>query len=124
MRKCISLLAIIFLLFPAVTFSQQVGTANRIVNEVKGKLDNSTRQLNKTDPVYTSETITAGQDSHGEILLNDDSRIIVGPGSSISLDEFLIAGSGIRSGSIKIAKGAFRFLSARSKKVFSKSKQR
>ncbi len=117
MKKITTVMATLCLLVPASAYSQQVGKTVKVVNIVSGDHNNSVRQLAKTDPVYANENITAGPDSHGEIKLNDNSRIIVGPGSSISLDDFVIADTGIKSGAINIAKGAFRFISGRPKKA-------
>ncbi len=104
------------LLMSSPAFSQEVGKATRIVNSVSGKYGNIKRKLATNDTVFSSEKISASPDSHGEIRLNDNSRIIVGAGSEISLDDFLVSDNGFASGTLNVAKGAFRFLSGKSAK--------
>ena len=86
-----------------------------LVNRVTGNIKDNVRNLANNDPVYGLERISADAQSHGEIILNDDSRILVGPGAEISLDEFILADSGIQSATVNVLKGAFRFISGKSK---------
>ena len=115
-------LAAIVLLLPDFALSQstkknpRVGKTAGIVNLVIGDNLNELRQLSIDDPVYALERISAEPDSHGEILLDDNSRIVVGPGAEISLDDFVVAENGIQSGTLNILKCAFRFVSGNSPK--------
>ena len=109
-------LSILFFAFTIPVYAQEVGKTARIVNTVHGNHNNIARKLTNNDPVFSSEKINAKLNSHGEIRLNDNSRIIVGPGSEISLDDFVVSGGGIVSGTLNVAKGAFRFLSGNSRK--------
>lgn len=93
-----------------------VGKASRVVNQVEALKEEATRPLSQEDSVYSLERISAGLDSHGEILLNDDTHILVGPGAEVSLDDFVISDSGIQSATINVLKGAFRFVSGNSPK--------
>ncbi|MCP4071970.1 MAG: hypothetical protein GY742_09560 [Hyphomicrobiales bacterium] len=92
----------------------QVGKTSIVVNKVTANNRDNARQLSTNDPVYSLERITAGLDSHGEILLNDDTHILVGPGADVSLDDFVISDKGITSATINVLKGAFRFVSGKS----------
>ncbi len=94
--------------------AEEVGQSVRIKNLVNASLNN--RRLAPRDPVFASERIDAGTDSHGEIRLSDNSKVIVGENSSISLDDFVTGTRGFSSGSIKVAKGAFRFITGNSPK--------
>ena len=94
----------------------QVGKTSKVFNLVIGDNLNVLRELNKNDPVYALERISAEPDSHGEILLNDNSHIVVGPGAEIFLDDFVIGKSGIKSATVNVVKGAFRFVSGSSPK--------
>lgn len=94
----------------------QVGKTAGVINFVIGDNLDKLRQLKVDDPVYALERISAELESHGEILLDDDSRIVVGPGAEISLDDFVVADNGIQSGTLNILKGAFRFISGNSPK--------
>lgn len=94
----------------------QVGKAASVVNFVIGDNLSKLRQLSAEDPVFALERISAELDSHGEILLNDNTKIVVGPGAEISLDDFVVAGNNIQSGTISVLKGAFRFISGEAPK--------
>ncbi len=98
----------------ASTQRETVGKANQIRNSVTASLD--ARKLAISDPVYGSEIISASERSHGEIILNDNSKVIVGENSEISLDDFVIGDAGFESATLNVAKGAFRFISGNSPK--------
>lgn len=97
-----------------VQAADEVGQSVRIKNRVNASLGN--RNLKPRDPVFASEQIRAGDASHGEILLNDRSKVLVGENSVISLDDFITGSRGFSSGTIKVAKGAFRFITGNSPK--------
>jgi len=88
---------------------QAVGKAAQIKNQVSGSVGK--RSLSVADPVYRAERISAGPASFGEMLLIDDSKVLVGENSEISLDNFVVSGGGIRRATLNVAKGAFRFIS-------------
>ena len=108
---------LIFLPLDSQVFSKnnqqnaQVGKTSNVSNLVIGDNLNVLRELSKNDPVYALERISAEADSHGEILLNDKSHIVVGPGAEIFLDDFVVGNSGIESATVNVLKGAFRFVS-------------
>ena len=113
---CLPLLACLsiatFAFAPQSLAQDRVGEANRIVNSVTGNVGN--RLLAATDPVYRNENVAALANSRGELILSDDSRIIVGENSTITLDGFVVADDSFAKGTISVTKGAFRFISGRS----------
>jgi len=96
--------------------TSKVGEATRIVLSVSGDGAVGSRSLRESDFIYASETISAAVNSHGELILNDNSKIIVGENSTISLDDFVIGETGFKSGTLNIVKGAFRFITGNSAK--------
>ncbi|MCB1386028.1 MAG: FecR domain-containing protein [Nitratireductor sp.] len=94
--------------------AEEVGKSLRIRNIVNASLDN--RRLAARDPVFASEQVSAGANSHGELLLNDNSRVLVGENSIISLDDFVVSGNRFNHATIRVAKGAFRFITGNSAK--------
>lgn len=98
--------------------AQRVGESVVIQNEVSALGGGQqARLLSVSDPVNADETVSAGVDSHGELRLNDDSKVIVGPNSSISLDAFVVSqNNGFAQGTLKVTKGAFRFITGNSAK--------
>lgn len=95
--------------------AESVGEAKTVVNKVTGNSGGSTRPLKSADPVFAAEAISADEQSRGELLLRDGSKVIVGEGSIIHMDDFVVAGDGFAEGTINVAKGAFRFISGGSK---------
>jgi hypothetical protein len=94
--------------------AETVGAAAKIRNTVQASLEN--RNLAVKDPVFASEVVSAAAQSHGEIILNDDSKVIVGENSEIRLDDFVISEGSFQKATINVAKGAFRFISGNSAK--------
>ena len=95
--------------------AEAVGKSVKIVNTVNASIGN--RQLAPADPVFISEQIEAALQSHGEILLNDNSKVIVGENSVVSLDDFVVGAKGFDSGTFNVAKGAFRLVTGNSKRM-------
>lgn len=93
---------------------QAVGKANQIRNTVLASVDE--RKLAVSDPVYGAEVIKAAERSHGELILNDNSNIVVGENSEISLDDFVVSAGGFESATLNVVKGGFRFISGDSAK--------
>jgi hypothetical protein len=118
MIKLLNLCAFLFacILATGASASETVGSAKRIVNVVTGNDSGVKRGLNADDPIFRDERISADGGSSGELILTDGSKIIVGENSSITLDNFAVGEKGFKSGTISVAKGAFRFISGSSPK--------
>lgn len=89
-----------------------IGQSERIVNLVTASLGN--RRLERRDPVYASEQIAASAGSHGEIRLNDDTKVLVGENAVVSLDDFVTGGAGFSAGTVRLTRGALRFITGNS----------
>lgn len=98
----------------AAEAAEEVGKSVRIKNQVVASMGN--RQLAPQDAVFISERISAALNSHGEIRLNDNSKVLVGENSVVSLDDFVVGSRGFESGTFNVAKGAFRLVTGNSKK--------
>ena len=88
-----------------------IGATVRIVNLVTGAYAKDLRHLAKGDSVRQDELIEVGDDGIGEIRLNDDTELALGPGARLRLDQFVydpdISGGAIV---LNLARGAFRFI--------------
>src|SRR5262249_48882573 len=69
------------------------------------------RKLSRGDDVHQDETIEVDPDAEGQLRLQDETKLALGPGSRLVLDKFVYDG-GKKSGSIilNLANGAFRFI--------------
>jgi hypothetical protein len=88
----------------------QIGETLAIVNIVTGNYDEDIRKLNVGDRVRQDEVIEVRADGRGELKLDDDTKLAIGPNSKLKLDKF-VYDSDKNAGEIAVnlTKGAFRW---------------
>jgi hypothetical protein len=88
-----------------------IGSAVTVVNLVTAKLEQDQRELAKGDDVRQQELIEVASDGRSELVLRDKTKLALGPGSRLLLDQFIydpdISGGAIV---LDLARGAFRFI--------------
>ncbi|MGI9403204.1 MAG: FecR family protein, partial [Hyphomicrobium sp.] len=88
-----------------------IGSAVRIVNLVTAEYETDARRLATGDNVRQDELIEVSTNGRGELRLRDDTKLALGPGSQLLLDEFIynpeISGGAIV---LNLVKGTFRFI--------------
>ena len=90
----------------------QVGTVTEVKNTVTGTLASSTRSLSQGLNVFRNERLRARSNSQGTIRLIDQTQLVVGPNSALTLDKFVLGGGNTtRSAVVRMARGVFRFVS-------------
>lgn len=96
----------------------EIGRAETVTNQVTGTLNKSERPLNAGDVVHQTETLETAEDGEGEFVLADDTKLALGPRSSIVLDTFIYDPKKKKDGRIVInaTKGAFRFVTGKAAK--------
>jgi hypothetical protein len=101
----------------AATPTADIGRAELITNDVTGALAEAARKLKTGDRIHQNEVITTAEKSEAELILEDDTRLAVGPNSQIVLDTFIYDPKK-NDGEVVIdaAKGAFRFITGKSAK--------
>ena len=90
--------------------NQVIGTVTLAIGEIK-TLDN--RVLNAGDSIYFNETVIAGDNSKSQIILLDETVMMIGAGTELTIDEFIynpdnLKGkitTSIKQGSIKVLSG-------------------
>ncbi len=89
----------------------RIGDAVAIVNTVFADYERTQRTLAVGDDVRQDETIEVTSDARGELKLDDDTKLALGPGAKLKLDKF-VYDSDKKAGTIVLdfAKGAFRFV--------------
>src|SRR5271170_4687138 len=103
------------LLFGGVEFAwsdEQIGGAHTVINHVEGNLATGNQvPVVQGDNVFLNEAVRSGEDSKANLVLNDNSNVTVGPGSTIKLDDFVYSGPK-RPGTIALnmTKGTLRFI--------------
>ncbi len=88
-----------------------IGAAVTIVNHVTGEYNRNLRNLETGDDVRQEEIIAVADDSLGELMLRDQTKVALGPGARLTLDRF-IYDPNRTTGSIvlNLVKGGFRFI--------------
>jgi len=88
-----------------------VGNANVVVRTVTGTLDTEGRKLALADDVYHNELIETAGDSATEIVFLDQTKLALGPNSSLTLDRVVYDPDPAKSSFVTTAtKGVFRFV--------------
>jgi hypothetical protein len=77
-----------------------------------------TRKLAANAAVFENDKITVGGTGNAQIVLNDGTKLVVGPSSTLLLDKFVMRGSSGAADSVgvKALRGTFRFITGKSKK--------
>ncbi|MCK4869260.1 MAG: hypothetical protein KAT39_14500, partial [Alphaproteobacteria bacterium] len=101
------------LAMPAMAAQQSgIGITSLVVKDVEGKTDEEIRRLALQDSVYQNEIVQTGLESASELRFADDTRISVGPNSTIVLDEFVYdPDPGEGTFALTVTEGVFRFFS-------------
>jgi len=90
---------------------ESIGSAVRIVNLVTAEYETDYRRLVTGDDVHQDELIEVSAKGTGELKLRDDTKLALGPGSQLLLDEF-VYNPDMTGGAIvlNLVKGTFRFI--------------
>ncbi len=89
----------------------RIGTAVEVVNQVRAEFEQDRRELQKGDGVHQNELVEVGEASIGELVLEDKTKLALGPGSRILLDKFVYDGEKTKGDIVlNLVKGTFRFI--------------
>ena len=91
---------------------EKIGGAPIVINNVQGDLAPGNQvPVVQGDNVFLNEAVRSGADSKAKLVLNDNTNVTVGPGSTIKLDNFVYSGPQ-SSGEITLSmtKGTLRFI--------------
>lgn len=105
----------VLIAFPALAV-EQIGVAVEAKTQVVRSGTNGGEQVVRTStPVYLDDSLRADSTGLAQIRLVDDTKIVVGPGSNVTLDDFVFSGSAsAQVVTVSVTKGAFRWISGRS----------
>jgi hypothetical protein len=101
-------LAAIFALPPVAAGAQSIGTAAAVKPEAQG----GGSPLQAGSSLYTNETVRTGGAGVAELQFNDNTKLSVGPSSTVRLDKFVYDPNNKSAGkvAINVTKGAYRFV--------------
>ena len=105
---------------PALTTVEALtpsGKAVAVVQSTSASGPGGSRTLAAAKPVYSGDRINTSSRGEAQIVFADDTRLVVGPNSSIVIDKYVYnPGASGAQVSMQLAKGAFRFISGRGSK--------
>ncbi|MGE8944307.1 FecR family protein [Leptospira interrogans] len=121
MRKALLLGSLVssVLMAAPVSASQtpQIGSAVTVVNDVHAAYEQNQRALQSGDRVHEDELVEVGSDSRGELVLDDSTKLALGPGSRLLLDKFVYNGDRSKGDIVvNLMKGTFRFVTGAASK--------
>lgn len=121
MLRCLAPIAAAIAFASPAAAQQAVGKAVAITVNVTGARDADSRRLGKGDGIFEHERISTDAKGTGQFELLDQTRLAVGPGSSVKLDQFVYnSDKKATAVAIEVGRGALRFISGRSEsKVYS-----
>jgi hypothetical protein len=77
---------------------------------------NGNRVIAPKSPIYSDDRLKANRTGNAQIILVDKTRIVVGPGAEVRIDDFVFDTDKTFSKMVvKVSKGAIRFISGKSK---------
>ncbi|MEM1197868.1 MAG: FecR domain-containing protein [Pseudomonadota bacterium] len=96
--------------------AENIGKADRVQNNVTGIIGGRSTKISRGDNVFQDQRIRTRSNSTAQIRFKDNTRLAVGPNSSITLDRAVFSGDANERLIIKAARGAFRFASGKMRK--------
>lgn len=95
--------------------AQPSGTAIAVVQQAQVDGQSGRLTLQVEAPVFSGDRIETGPGGEAQIIFRDNTRLVVGPSSSMVIDAFVFNPDGsAQEVTINVAKGAFRFITGNS----------
>ncbi|MFO1033055.1 MAG: FecR domain-containing protein [Hyphomicrobiales bacterium] len=116
-RNSLAILALGLLLHtPAANAATAIGKVVAVLGSPSASGPGGDRKLSAGSPVYEHDKIKVGN-GNAQIVLNDDTKLVVGPGSELQIESFLMRGGNTaQKVSVNALRGTFRFITGKSKK--------
>ncbi|MGI1661551.1 FecR family protein [Palleronia sp. KMU-117] len=112
LKLWLAVAAVAFAGLPALAVT---GEAVAVVQRAVLNSDGNTVTLSEGAPVALGDTIATGEGGEAQIIFPDQTRIVVGPNSQLSITRLLFRDNGTaRRLSVNAVRGTFRFLSGES----------
>jgi hypothetical protein len=93
-----------------------VGNTVDAATTVTGSGPGGNRVINKGSPIFSDDRLKADRTGNAQIILVDNTKIVVGPGAQVDIVDYVYETDKTFSKiTIKATKGAIRFISGKSK---------
>ncbi|WP_371877201.1 FecR family protein [Alsobacter ponti] len=103
----------------AVQAQDVSGRAVEVLPDVAAARAGNVRNVVAMQPVYMGDRIQTGPVGQAQLLFSDETRLVVGPGSSLMLEQYLLQSAStntVSRFSINALRGTFRFITGDSPK--------
>jgi hypothetical protein len=118
MRKLISgaLAALVLIALPAMALGS-AGTTKGVVPAADALLDGATRTLTVGADIFIGDKVTTGPKGQVEILFDDNTKLVVGPHTTLAIDDYMLRNNGDPGKLVvDVLSGSFRFATGDSAK--------
>lgn len=112
MRKLVSgmVAALLLAVLPAQAFADAAGTALGVNPSANAELDKATRTLVVGSDIFLGDLVETGPRGQVQVLFADKTRLVVGPRSSLAIEDYLIRNDGSAGKFVvDMLSGTFRF---------------
>ena len=93
------------------------GSAVAVIQQASAKLDGSTALLDNGADLYMGQQVITGQAGQVQVVFKDNTHLVIGPGSTLVISQYLMRDSGTASKFvINALSGTFRFVTGNSQK--------
>ena len=116
MMKHLVCAASAFLFMLSSAYAAGEGSAVGVNPDAVSRLGNAERTLVVGADVSIGERITTGPTGHVQLLFKDQTRLVVGPRSTLEIETYLLNGSNADRFAVNALAGTFRFISGNSPK--------
>lgn len=92
------------------------GTVLAVIQQSEADGQTGKRTLVLDGPVFSGDTVITGPSGNAQIKFRDNTKLVVGPNSTMKIDAFIFQGDTARKITINAVRGAFRFITGSSPK--------
>lgn len=113
-KSCVGLLVAVATLVATegASAAEPIGTVLRAAQTVKASGAQGTRVLDRSDDVFFLDRISSNGSGSGEFQFRDGTKLAMGPGASLAVDEFVFQGkSRFQKLGLAATRGTFRWIS-------------
>lgn len=109
---------LVFVSLASPVMAESIANVVAVVGNPTSSGPGGSRTLSAGNAIFENDKITVGSSGNAQILFTDGTKLVVGPNSSLLINNYLMRGSSntAQDFSIKALRGTFRFITGKSPK--------
>ncbi len=109
---------LVFVSLASPVMAESIANVVAVVGNPTSSGPGGSRTLSAGNAIFENDKITVGSGGNAQILFTDGTKLVVGPNSSLLINNYLMRGSSntAQDFSIKALRGTFRFITGKSPK--------